>query len=69
MGSLHRKEGNEDKMTRIDEHKRKMQDIKKQADEATGKKKQELMKCYHRMAKELRFCNYNIKQKEGAING
>lgn len=53
-------------MVKIEEHKQKMIDILLQANNSKGKKKQQLMKCYHRLQKELLQCNLYIK---GGANG
>lgn len=52
-------------MVKIEEHKQKMEDIKRQADNSYGKKKLQLMKCYHRMLKELQVCERYL----GGANG
>ena len=43
-------------MVRIDEHIKKMEEIKKQADNSEGRKKLQLMKCYHKLQKQLLEC-------------
>lgn len=48
-------------MVKKEEHIQKMEDIKRQADNSYGRKKLELMKCYHRLQKQLLQCNLYIK--------
>lgn len=43
-------------MIKIEEHKSKMDLIKKQADNSKGQQRLQLLKCYHRMLKELKQC-------------
>lgn len=50
-------------MVKIEEHIKKMKDIKSQADNSKGKKKLQLMKCYHRMEKQLLECNMYLKRR------
>ena len=49
-------------MVKIEEHKRKMQEIKKQADNSRGNKRMQLLKCYHKMQKQLLQCELFIKE-------
>jgi len=49
-------------MVKIDEHEQRMKEIKERADKATGKTKQQLMKHYHRLNKQLLQCKIYIKQ-------
>jgi hypothetical protein len=48
-------------MVKIEEHIKKMNDIKKQADNSKGNKKLQLLKCYHRLQKQL--LEYKMYQK------
>ena len=48
-------------MVKIQEHKQKMREIKEQAYNSTGKRKKQLMKCYHRLQKQLTQCEYYLK--------
>ncbi len=50
-------------MVKIDEHIKKMNNIKAQADKSKGKQRLQLLKCYHRMQKELNLCNIYLKAK------
>ena len=50
-------------MVKIEEHLLKMENIKRQADNSMGKKKLQLMKCYHRLQKELLECNMYLAKK------
>lgn len=40
-------------MVKIEEHINKIEEIKKQADNSNGKQKMQLMKCYHKLCKQL----------------
>lgn len=48
-------------MVRIQEHIERMIEIKKQADNAIGNRKLQLMKCYHRMQKQLSECKIYLE--------
>lgn len=48
-------------MIKIEEHKNKMALIKKQANEAKGSRRLQLIKCYHRMQKELKQCQMYMR--------
>lgn len=50
-------------MVKIDEHIKKMNNIKAQADKSKGKQRLQLLKCYHRMQKELKLYNVLISAK------
>ena len=52
-------------MVKIDEHIQKMEEIKRQADNSYGRKKLELMKCYHRLQKQLEVCNRYLGGNNG----
>ena len=43
-------------MVNTKEHIEKMNNIKKQADNSKGNKKLQLLKCYHRLQKQLLEC-------------
>ena len=45
-----------DNMVNTKEHIEKMNNIKKQADNSKGNKKLQLLKCYHRLQKQLLEC-------------
>jgi len=47
-------------MVKIEDHKIKMASIKEQADNSKGKQKLQLLKCYHRMQKELKECQRHM---------
>jgi hypothetical protein len=49
-------------MVKIEEHKNKMQEIKKQANRSKGRQRLQLLKCYHRMQKELLQCQMFINE-------
>ena len=53
-------------MVRVQEHEQRMMEIKKQAEASQGRKQKELMKCYHRMQKQLNQCNIYIAEREKA---
>ena len=53
-------------MVRIQEHEQRMMEIRKQAEASQGRKQKELMKCYHRMQKQLNQCNIYIAEREKA---
>lgn len=48
-------------MVKIEEHKTRMAVIKQQADKAKGKQRLQLLKCYHRMQKELKQCQIYMR--------
>jgi len=48
-------------MVKIQEHIDRMNEIKRQADNAIGKRKLQLMKCYHRMQKQLSECKMYLE--------
>lgn len=48
-------------MIKIQEHKNKMLDIKKQISNSKGEKKKQLIKCLHRLQKELNKCYLYMK--------
>jgi hypothetical protein len=50
-------------MSGLEEHILKMENIKKQADNSKGIQRLQLMKCYHRMQKELLECNMYLEKK------
>jgi hypothetical protein len=50
-------------MVKTEEHILKMENIKKQADNSKGKQKLQLIKCYHRMQKQLLECNMYLAKK------
>lgn len=50
-------------MIKIEEHILKMENIKKQADNSKGNKKLQLMKCYHRLQKQLLECNMYLAKR------
>lgn len=50
-------------MVKIEEHIQKMNDIKSQINNATGKRKNDLLRCYHRMQKQLSECNMYLEKK------
>lgn len=50
-------------MVKLDEHIKKMNNIKAQVDKSKGKQKLQLMKCLHRMQKELLQCQLNLEMK------
>jgi hypothetical protein len=52
-----------DSMVKIEEHIQKMNDIKNQINNATGKRKNDLLRCYHRMQKQLLECNMYLEKK------
>lgn len=52
-------------MVRIQEHEARMLDIKKQVEHSHGHQRQQLLKHYHRMKKELNQCRIYIKQNGG----
>lgn len=43
-------------MVKLEEHIVKINNIKMQADKSEGRKKKQLLKCYHRLCKELLQC-------------
>lgn len=45
-------------MVKVDDFIVKMKSIKQQADKSKGRQKQQLLKCYHRMLKDLAQCYY-----------
>lgn len=51
-------------MVKIEEHVDKMNFIKKQAIRSKGQQRRQLMKCYHRMKKELAETYINLNQGE-----
>ena len=54
-------------MVKIQEHKNKMEDIKRQVNKSKGRQRLQLLKCYHRMQKELLQCQIfmnEIKRNE-----
>lgn len=50
-------------MVNIQEHILKMKNIKRQANNCKGKKKLELLKCYHRLKKQLLECNMYLSKE------
>lgn len=48
-------------MIKIQEHKDKMLDIKKQINNSRGEKKKQLIKCFHKLQKELNQCYLYMK--------
>lgn len=49
-------------MVKIKEHQEKIDNIKAQAEKSRGQQRRQLMKCYHRLLKELHEANRNIKE-------
>lgn len=54
-------------MIKINEHINKMNNIKVQSDKSKGKQKLQLMKCYHKMQKQLMMCKYYLKGNQICI--
>lgn len=50
-------------MVKMDEHIKKMEDIKRQADNSKGQKRLQLMKCYHKLNKELLQCQMYLNNE------
>lgn len=51
-------------MVKLEEFIIKMELIKEQADKSKGKQRMQLLKCYHRMKKEIATCYYYIHKDE-----
>lgn len=51
-------------MVNIEEHIKKMEDIKKQAESSKGNKRLQLMKCYHILLKQLNECKIYLNRNE-----
>lgn len=50
-------------MVKLDEHVAKMNNIKIQADKSKGQQKLQLLKCYHKMQKQLLQCQLYLNNE------
>ena len=48
-------------MVKIDEHLEKIKNIKTHINNSEGMRKLQLLKCLHRLEKQLKECNYHLK--------
>lgn len=48
-------------MVKIDEHIKKMNEIKKHINNSKGNQKKQYIKCLHRLQKELNLCKIYLK--------
>jgi hypothetical protein len=68
MGKLYRGEGNQIKlkgvaMVKIQEHLKKMEEIRMHINNSKGNQRKQFIKCLHRLQKELRQCELYLNAK------